>query len=329
MSKTYRTVKWLSPDIYSNDYQFYRQWATEAWEKEGGMLKSPCQISFTVKKLLGKLNSISSFVLDKWKSQNALIVCCGAFPNYAAWPYIYTNEIIPFIWDCWPKYHTRLFESIRQYKIKTLFCTSSQVVDNIKREFPSVNTFWIPEGINVNAYRHGGNLVNRDIDVLELGRQYKPLHCSLEKLKNTESFKHLYSNGNKLLFDTFDDLTKGLSSAKITICYPRCDTHPDMAGDIETLTQRYWECMLSGTLIVGRAPKELVDFCGYNPVIEISDNYEEELLDILTNIEKYQDLCDRNRNFVIDNCSWEKRIRKMKEILINLEYKLSSEDITK
>ena len=59
-----------------------------------------------------------------------------------------------------------------------------------------------------------------------------------------------------------------------------------MAGKIETLTQRYWECMLSRCLIVGRAPFELINLIGYNPVIEVEwGNESEQLLRILNNIE--------------------------------------------
>ena len=50
---------------------------------------------------------------------------------------------------------------------------------------------------------------------------------------------------------------------------------PDIAQGVETLTQRYWETMLSRTVIVGHAPKELIDICGYNPVLELPDDKEQ------------------------------------------------------
>ena len=53
-------------------------------------------------------------------------------------------------------------------------------------------------------------------------------------------------------------------------------TQPEVAGDIETLTQRYWECMFSRMVMVGHAPQELIDFIGYNPVIELSDKISAE-----------------------------------------------------
>lgn len=37
---------------------------------------------------------------------------------------------------------------------------------------------------------------------------------------------------------------------------------PEIAGDIETLTQRYWECMFSRMVMVGHAPQELLTLSG-------------------------------------------------------------------
>ena len=58
-----------------------------------------------------------------------------------------------------------------------------------------------------------------------------------------------------------------MSKIKIVVSFPQNITNPKKAGDIETLTQRYWESMLSRNIIVGQAPEELIELIGYNPVI--------------------------------------------------------------
>ena len=315
-----RKVKWLMPETYKNDYQYYRQWITEAWVRAGGSIYKHHYISFTMRKVWGKFNFISSLVPNSIKSHDALVVLCGAHPNYSAWPLMYTHELIPIIWDCWPKYHSTILKSIKHNKIKTVFCTSSQTRDLIKDKLPGTNVYWLPEGIDVNAYSKGALLKDRKIDVLELGRQLQALHNSLVQHSTHDKIKHLYSKPRELVFKDFSELTKGLADTKITVCYPRCDTHPDMAGNIETLTQRYWECMLSRTLIVGRAPKELKDFCGYNPVIELKDNPAEEICNLLENIDAYQSLVDKNYAFALNNASWDSRIPFIKDTLANLGY---------
>ena len=315
-----KIVKWLIPQTYDNDYQFYRQWITYAWIKNNGKVKKGLNIPIKLRYILGNFNFINYIIPNIFKSDRALVVCCGAHPNYTAWPYMCNHEIIPITWDCWPKYHNTLLKSIKRNSIKTIFCTSSQTCEVIKENIPNINVYWLPEGINIDAYKYGPILRNREIDILELGRQLPNLHKNLIEANN--KFKHLYSKGKELLFKDFNELVEGLSNSKITICYPRCDTHPELAGNIETLTQRYWECMLSGTLIVGRAPKELIDFCGYNPVINLKSNNYNEIEKILNNIESYQELCDKNREFALNNASWDKRILEIKEKLITLGYSI-------
>ena len=79
-----------------------------------------------------------------------------------------------------------------------------------------------------------------------------------------------------------------MSKSKIMVCFPQCDTNPGRAGNIETLTIRYWEAMLSGCVIIGRAPNELINLIGYNPVIEVDwERAQEQLEEILFCIENF------------------------------------------
>ena len=107
------------------------------------------------------------------------------------------------------------------------------------------------------------------------------------------------------------------------ICFPQCDTNPQKAGNLETLTQRYWEAMLSGCLIVGRAPQELIDLIGYNPVIDVEwDNPEIQVEGILNNIENYQNLVDKNIESAQKYATWDSRIPLIKEYLAKVGYQL-------
>ena len=95
-----------------------------------------------------------------------------------------------------------------------------------------------------------------------------------------------------------------------------------MEGDVETLTQRLWDCMVSGTLIVGHAPKELVDLLGYNPVIELETDEDigSRLSQILDNISSYQELADKNLAVARENASWDTRMTRLLPQLRQLGY---------
>ena len=81
--------------------------------------------------------------------------------------------------------------------------------------------------------------------------------------------------------------------------------------------------MLSRMVMVGRTPKELVDFIGYNPVIDIDyENYEAQIKDIVAHIESYQELVDKNREVALRMAPWEIRMKQVMEWLTSLGYEV-------
>jgi hypothetical protein len=76
-------------------------------------------------------------------------------------------------------------------------------------------------------------------------------------------------------------------------------------------------------MIVGYAPKELIDICGYNPVLELPDDKEQIntfILDIINNIDDYQGLVDRNRQTALEKGLWSIRMKDVVKWLDNIGY---------
>lgn len=293
------------------NYQFFRQWFAEAWQATGGRVKVDVKLPWRFRMLLGKLGAVRNY---RPFTRRRLVICAAGRPDYFAWPWSYFYEVIPVLWDCWPKYHDALVNFVRRNHVKMIFCTSSQTAEFVRNKCQGVKVIWLPEGIKVSAYPMGPKLIDRPVDVLELGRQNPSVHAAL--LSVGEKIRLQYQKGPRLLFPDFDSLTLGLRSAKMIVCYPRCDTHPEHAGDVETMTQRYWECMLSGALIIGRAPKELIEFCGYNPVIELGEKPLEVVEKILSDPSLWQQLVDRNRTFAEQYADWRERIKLVRRELL-------------
>ena len=234
------------------------------------------------------------------------------YPDYARY------EIIPLVWDCWPIYFEKTSRWFIRHNVKTAIFTSSQTAERMRERFPQMNILTITEGIDTSKYQEGKLLKERDIDILEFGRNNNLLNKGLPA-----NIKHICSNGKQKMFSTDEEFHAALKNSKITICFPRCDTNPETAGDIETLTQRYWEAMLSRVIIVGRAPKELKNLVGYNPVIEINDrNYIEKVINIIENINDYQKVVDKNREFALTMGDWKVRVVQIKEWLNGLGYEI-------
>lgn len=276
-----------------------------------------------VRLLLRKVLKFLLPLISRRKKKKAILVPSqGRFLVFNAFPY-YRYEIIPMLWDVWHFTQPELYRSLRLLKCKTVFVTVKAMAGQLTRDL-GVKAYWIPEGIDVSDYQKGEELCNRKIDIYELGRQKKEYHEMLEKLSQnmTPSIRLIGNeydkNGSlkRLAFPTAQSLLQHLNQIKVVVSFPRSDTHPDWAEGLETLTQRYWEAMLSGCLIVGRAPQELIDLIGYNPVIDIDwDNSQEQIRHILTDISSYQDLVDKNYAAALRHASWDNRIELIKKIL--------------
>lgn len=181
---------------------------------------------------------------------------------------------------------------------------------------PAMNILSITEGINVQSYHAGCDLKDRSIDLLEYGsikRNFFRHHVS--------GINHINRENANGCIDTFEQLLHTTAEAKVTISLPRCDTAPEETGGIETLTQRFWEGMLSRSVLLGRAPKELIDLVGYNPVVTLDKEHaDEQVRDIVEHISEYQDLVDKNRETALRMAPWEIRMKQIMEWLEGLGY---------
>lgn len=304
----------VSPYLHPHSINF-KEAAFKAWQQNGGQVR---ESHYPPKILHGAAFRWELPCLYKKNKKGARLrfiepvsIKFDTFPDYAFY------EIIPFIWDCWPKYFENTCRYFIKHQVRTAFFTSSQTAEKMKKRFPSMNICYIPEGIDTSLYQEGKLLKDRTIDLLEFGRK----NDKVVKYHLPSTINHLYSKHGEKLFATNEDLFSSLANTRITIALTRKDTQPELAGDIDTLTQRYWESMLSRIVMIGRAPQELINLIGYNPVIELDTNYpNEQVLDILKNIERYQPLVDKNRETALQFGDWKIRMKQVINELTKLGY---------
>ena len=232
------------------------------------------------------------------------------FPDYARY------EIIPIVWDCWPKYFEKTCQWFVKHNVKSAIFTSSQTADLMRDRFKEMNILTITEGIETSKYLEGKKLDLRKHPIMRLGG------ASRNKIikQHPELFNKycdIPTNG----FIPQEEFDLLMQDSKVVYIFPQCDTNPKLAGTIETLTQRYWECMLSRIIMIGRAPNELVSLIGYNPVINIDTSCPlDQLEDIFNYLGTYQQLVDKNRNTALQFASWDNRIKTIFQWLSKCGY---------
>ena len=268
------------------------------------------------------LSLFNALRLHKFRSKVLITTSRGDGILEAAYPHYLHYQIIPMLWDTWPKEQPRLFHDLRMLKCPLVLVSSRQMAERIQTEL-CIKSLWVPEGIDPKGFLCGKNLADRSIDIYELGRQHPLYHKELIEAKKQSLLKtwkgNTYGTDGRLLklaCKTTDELKATISESKIVVCFPKTDTDPEGSGKIETLTQRYWEAMLSRSLILGRAPQELIDFIGYNPVIEVNWNApQRQIAEILHDISSYQSLVERNYDTACQKASWDGRMEKIREFI--------------
>ena len=303
----------------------------EAWRRNGGRVAKEC---YPPRFLHG---TVFRWELPTiWKNSKEarlrfvepVSLSFDSFPDYARY------EVVPMFWDCWPCYFEKTCEWLRRHQVKTAIFSSRQTAKMMQERFSGknmewqrINVIWCPEAVDDSVYQKGKLLKDRNIDLLEFGRSNDKVF-KVEQLKsifdnNNCSLNHVCTKQNGKFIYTNKQLYEAMGSAKVTIALPRSITQPEIAGDIETLTQRYWECMLSRVVIIGRAPQELIDIVGYDPIVHLNLNHaNEQILDIISHIEDYQPLVDKNRATAERLGSWDVRIAWLMEVLEQLGYEV-------
>lgn len=258
----------------------------------------------------------------KWKNPlkdaNHLFTIMMGLNEYKIRPYsiLTKHGRSVFLFDAWPHDHQKISNFTNLYKVDYLFVTASQATQAIKPQLLKTKIFWIPEGINPLEYKQNIQLDDKQIDVLAIGRKYDKYHDAIVTVLEEKSYTYLYEKvKGKLIFDSRNEFVEGLANAKISVCVPSNITHPERAGDIETMTIRYLQSMVSKCIVVGHAPKEMIELFGYNPVIEIDyNNPVEQIESILRGYTHYDELIERNYKEVITNHTWQCRWEQIKSI---------------
>lgn len=304
-----KVVKAVQPYIYKNQLNFKNK-PFEAWAKLGGQ-----SLKGWYPRLLHWLLFRYDIFPTLWQSKKEarLVFVQPVSLYFDAGSSVLMHEVIPFIWDCWPKYYDIMEKWLRRHKVKTAIFTARQEMEAIKKRIPELNVIWCPEAVDTSLYKEGKQLKDRTIDLLEFGRSNgAAVFFSNTEHTEKKDFNHVCTKvGGKYLY-TENQLYSLMGDAKITICLPRSITHPHDAEGVETLTQRYWEAMLSRMVIIGYCPKELLEICGYNPIIELDDlaGYG-GVNGLINNIDCYQELVDRNRATALKKGKWKLRMMEM------------------
>jgi hypothetical protein len=221
-----------------------------------------------------------------------------------------------YLFDAWPSKHREIVDFAEAWGIQYAFVSSSQAAESLSRVSERCTFIWVPEGIEPSRYQHRSPL-ERDIDVLQLGRKYDAYHAVIEPALRKAGRTYVYEKAKgSIIFPTRAEFISGLARSRISVCVPSSVTHRERAGDIETMTIRYLQSIVSKCLVVGHAPAEMVELFGYNPVVEIDIAAAgEQIVDLLANYDDFVPLIEKNFATVTELHTWDRRWERIAPVL--------------
>lgn len=312
-----KTIKAIAPYLHKSGN--FKTYAYEAWKAVGGQT-APAYYPLRALHHLAFRHSLPALPpCFHAKGEAHLRFVQGLSITFDTWPDTMRYEIIPFVWDCWPVYFEKFAAWLKAHHVRTAIFTSSQTAELMRKRFPDMRVLTVAEGIDTSLYDEGKPLADRSVQLFEIGSVGRSWYMK----RFPEDYARLCHLPEGIDLRSNDEFHQVLRDAQVSVMFPKCYTLPEEAGDIETLTQRFWEGMLSCMVIVGHAPKELTDLLGYNPVIELDREHPtEQIEEILAHIEDYQPLVDRNREAALANASWTLRMKQVMNFLKENGYKI-------
>jgi hypothetical protein len=221
-----------------------------------------------------------------------------------------------YLFDAWPRNHGDIRSFVESWGVQYAFVSSSEAAERLAAISDRCTFIWVPEGVDPARYQWRSH-IEKDIDVLQLGRKYDAHHAVITPALEKAGKSYLYERTKgTIVFPSRDQFIDGLARTRISICVPSSLTHPERAGDIETMTVRYLQSMASKCLVLGRTPGEMVELFGYDPVVEIDmRDPAGQILHILENFEDYIPLIERNFERVVNDHTWTGRWERIAAVL--------------
>ena len=260
---------------------------------------------------------LALYQLFQSQRKNYLAVLMGPrFPK--CFPHFYSKgQKAVYMFDAWPQYYSNIIKFINDFQVDFLFVSSKQSAESINKIIGKNNVFWVPEGVDCDEYKFYPSH-EKNIDILSFGRNYQLFHENITDTLLSQKINYKFPVEGKMVFSDRNSFIEGLARTKISVCFPTSITHSERAGNIETMTNRYLQSMASKCLVLGKAPEEMILLFGYNPVVEVDmQNPAKQVIEILTNFEKYTDLIEKNYGMVVGNHTWRNRWESISTIISN------------
>ncbi|MEM6757390.1 MAG: glycosyltransferase [Planctomycetota bacterium] len=203
------------------------------------------------------------------------------------------RRVVPWCMDSWPRFDAGLHAFFERFGVQRACFTQRAAVERCRAAMPDLDACWMPESTPPGLYESATPLADRSIRLISYGRQLDGVNEAMAEVGDAATGVFDATACRKRFAD-MADLRRALGQTRATIAYPRSTTDPAFSGGSETMTLRYLEAVASGTVLLGQAPREMIDLFGFDPVIQATpDTLRSVVQDLNDRPERYQAHADR------------------------------------
>jgi hypothetical protein len=157
-----------------------------------------------------------------------------------------------FYVDPWRPQVDRIRQSDRLTRNQVSFIPYREAMDLLEPRAPPGQYVYLPFAADTTVFAERG--LERDIDILSMGRRYEPLHQAILKYADANGLNYLFRERTGFIDDPME-LGRLASRARYFVCTPT-DLNPlRPTGGFSPLVMRYFEGLAAGCRLLGALPK--------------------------------------------------------------------------
>ena len=227
------------------------------------------------------------------------------------------KKLLIYCFDTWEKNYNQwmnLFEYINPYAI---FFAYKNTADFFSQKRSRI--YFLPQSMDTK-YFFPHEEVSKDRLFMQMGRKNNTIHhMTLEyihghKLKDNEQNYVYEREPGKVIYPKTSDLSKNISKSIFFVCAPQKCENEQLTGAISDVTARFYEAMACKTLIIGFKPDTYDELFPRDSMVELNpdgSDFEEKISYFLKNPDKYNELVEKNFQYVMKEHTWARRLEKI------------------
>lgn len=231
-------------------------------------------------------------------------------------------KIVIYCFDTWEPQYKEWDEVLSDIAPSYIFLAYKQSVQFFAPKYK--NVFWLPQSMNKKYFFDRKKEKTRMF--MQMGRRTEKIHRLILKylkdngIEDTNNNYVYERNKGELIFPDTEELSENINATKYFICAPQSYENEKLTGKVSDVTARFYEAMACKSLIIGYKPKVFDELFPYKAMAELNEDGSnlKEIVDYFEkNPDEYNNLVNKNYQYVMENHTWKKRLKYMLNILEN------------